>query len=325
MSLLIDPRNLIAKAYNREKGTDIKWSDLSIDSFGDNIIPGNTNNTMITVSYGAFGSVTIYYNRYPISDHITWSTKDLLALPAVVTGKVRDLLPQINARFGLTLTASEIEDTTYPLPTGTAFDITITIADSYAFTKGSKFTVSVNAGYKMIDGLCCQDITMTDGARNLRPDIFQVINESSDYSRYGSNRVAPWTLTANVDYTPIAHILRNVGVVDAYSYDTRVVNSQKGFWAQFVAAVKSVDGNPWVNQSAGLAHNLHAALPVYNGPVAGAKGYACRVYASYDSWLANSTCDLTNPKYDNVLVMLAVSGYMNDNMKANFMLFHYND
>lgn len=329
MAAYTDVRSLIAHRFNSEYGTDLKFEQLVIDSIQSNDIPDMLQyNTIITVSGANKDPLSVFYNRFDIKTYVSMP-KIELQLPSNADGTLAQLLPYVNDLLGLDLTADEIVPGNYSVEK-TEFTIRFTIADSINFIRDSYFDITVAAGYRLHKGnLHCPPVDFKSPRGFYKPDIYQAPNELSGYSRYGTDRSMPALVSAHIDYTPVAHILRNICAPESYSTNSdghvRITN---GNMAQLMSALRSVDGNQYTVSSRDIT--LYFTWVVYNGPTKEARGYSTRLY-SYDhipvyiepkEMLA--AYDMVDESYDNVLIMTTLDGNSNYTMKVAHLLFHYN-
>lgn len=100
--------------------------------------PETTGDTAVVVTgvlaEGYKGSVTVTYNRVPITAVVGANSDEFEVGSAT---NVSDLLAQINARFGINLTAAEITDAALPDVTGGAASFDLVIAASCLVYSGT--------------------------------------------------------------------------------------------------------------------------------------------------------------------------------------------
>lgn len=329
MTAYVDVRELIIKRFNSEYGTDLTFDQLDIDSIQANDIPDMlAYNTIITVSGAGKDPLSIFYNRFDIKT-VVGTAKIDFQLPSNADGTIHQLIPLINQRFGLNLTATEVQVGTYTT-VNTEFKITVTIAESINFITDSFFELTVAANHQLHMGvLHCPPVDFRTPRAICKPDIYQCPNELSSYSRYGTDRAMPALISAHVDYTPIAHILRNICAQEGYAQsDYAKVRITNGNIAHLMSAIRSVDGNPYTISSRDIT--LYFTYIVYNGPTKNARGYATRLYEypNYPSYFetkeAMQSFDMVDESFDNVLIMTTLDGSSNYTLKVAHMLFHYN-
>lgn len=330
MALYNDVRPIIAGQFNKQYKTDLTFDQLKIEDLANNEIPDMLKyNTVITVSGAGKEPLAVFYNRYPISDVV--DTKQTLLMPSKNNDSVHAMLPTLNKRFGLDLSVTEVEDAPIDLAIG---DVTVVIKDSINFIAGSSFTFKLdfNTGtvYNGVPVFCQ---TLYNNGR-MRADIYQLNCSDANYPEYmyGTKSSFPGLVTANVDYTPIAYILRNVGISEQWYVDNRVHYEPGGTLGHVFAAMRTIDGNPYVNDwfnSAGNQFGVYCWMPIYNGPTKDCRGLACRLaQVDMTQWLDTSerlaAIDLVNTDYDNVLIMRPSPYGRNLGLKMTHMICHYN-
>jgi len=330
MALYNDVRPIIAGQFNKQYKTNLTFDQLKIEDLANNEIPDMLKyNTVITVSGAGKEPLAVFYNRYPISDIV--DTKQTLLMPSKNNSSVHAMLPTINKRFGLDLTVDEVDDVPIELVVG---DVTVAIKDSINFTTGSSFTFKLdfNTG-TVYDGVPVYCRTLYNNGR-IRADIYQRCCSDSTYAgyMYGTKTSFPGLITANVDYTPIAYILKNVGISEQWYEDNRVSREPGYTLGHVLAAMRTIDGNPYINDW--WYHNpdpfgTFCWMPVYNGPTKNCKGLACRLaQVDMTNWIDTpdllAAIDLVNTEYDNVLIMRPSPYTKNSGFKMTHMICHYN-
>lgn len=318
MSAYISIEDQLTAAFNTAKNTKLQWKDLEVRSI---VTPDFTyppqyreKNTLVTLG-NKLDVVNVSYDRVPIAEHLTVPEGIKLALPKSANGNTTQLLPYISKAVGIDFTATDFVEAEYVISTSLR-NIALTVAPtSLRWVPGGVLTVSVAGMYKLRNGQC-EHIPIA--LAWLTPDQF-----NADHVAAGQKgtSTSPLILTGGIDYTPIRNILRNVAVYDAYA--TSRLTSITGFHQQIAAAMASVDGYPWVVASSAVKYNLMDAWPVYNGPTAGARGFAVRT-VNQELPERRSMVSLVNLDYDRVLIM-RVNPLQCTGIQNNMVLLHYNE
>lgn len=317
MSAYISIKEQLAAAFNKSKGSNWKWEELEVRAIAltDFTYPPQyrATNTLITLGHGD-DVVNVGYDRLPVADHLTVPEGIKFALPKTANGKVRQLAPYLGRTIGIDFDETDFVDEIYVLNSNLA-NINLKIAPtSLRWLPGGVIPLTLAHRFRLRNGVC----EMMPIQFNHTPD--QWYTDHQAYSQINT-RASPLLLTADNDYTPIRNILRNVAVYDTYTTDR--FQSITGFDQQLAAAMASVDGFPWVLTSDSRNFNLRETWAVYNGPTAGARGWAIRSYQLEGADL-RAILSLVNPEYDRVLIM-RLHETVCANLQSNMVVLHYNE
>lgn len=317
MSAYISIKEQLAAAFNKAKDSNWKWEDLEVRAIAltDFSYPPQyrTTNTLITLGHGD-DVVNVGYDRIPVADHVVVPEGIKFALPKTANGRIRQLAPYLERVIGLEFDATDFVDETYVLNSNLA-NINLRIAPtSLRWMPGGVIPLTLVHRFRLRNGVC----EMMPIQYNHTPD--QWYTDHQAYSHIGT-RASPVLLTADNDYTPIRNILRNVAVYDAYTTDR--IQDINGFDQQLAAAMASVDGLPWVIAADYRNFNLKESWVVYNGPTAGARGWAIRSYQLEGTDL-RAVMSLVNPEYDRVLIF-RLHERICTNLQSNMVVLHYNE
>lgn len=317
MSAYISIKDQLTAAFNKAKGSKWKWEDLEVRALvlTDFTYPPQyrTTNSLITLGKDD-DVVNVGYDRVPIADHLTVPEGIKFALPKTANGKVRQLAPYLHRVIGLEFDESDFVDDTYVLSSNLA-NINMQIGpNSLRWLPGGVIPLTLVQRFRLKNGVC----EMMPIQFNHNPD--QWYTDHATYSAIGT-KASPLLLTADNDYTPIRNILRNVAVYDAYA--TKLIQSITGFDQQICAAMASVDGLPWVITADNRNFNMNGTWAVYNGPTAGARGWAVRSYQLEGTDL-RAVMSLVNPNFDRVLI-LRLHERACTNLQSNMIVLHYNE
>lgn len=317
MSAYISIEKQLAASFNKAKGTELAWEDLEVRAIAltDFTYPPQyrATNTLITLGHGE-DVVNVGYDRLPIAEHLTMPEGIKFALPKTANGSCRQLAPYLGRVLGLDFSESDLMDDKYTLNSNLANINLRTAPSSLRWLPGGVIPLTLVHRFRLRNGVC----EMMPIQYNHTPD--QWYTDHQAYSQINT-RASPLLLTADNDYTPIRNILRNVAVFDSYTTDR--FQSITGFDQQLAAAMASVDGLPWVITSDYRNFNLRETWAVYNGPTAGARGWAIRSYQLEGADL-RAPMSLVNPEYDRVLI-LRLHETICTNLQSNMVMLHYNE
>jgi len=317
MSAYISIEEQLTAAFNTAKGSNWTWADLEVRAVAltDFTYPPQyrSTNTLVTLGHEE-DVVNVGYDRLPVADHLNMPEGLKFALPKTANGKCRQLAPYLGRTIGIDFAPSDIADDTYAL-NSTLANINLRIAPtSLRWLPGGVIPLTLVHRYRLRNGIC----EMMPIQFNHTPD--QWYTDHQAYSQIGT-RASPLLHTADNDYTPIRNILRNVAVYDAYA--TKLINGGTGFEQQLPAAIASVDGLPWQVSGSNTVFNLCNSWAVYNGPTAGARGWAVRTYQLEGTDL-RAIMSLVNPDFDRVLIMRLHERNCT-NLQSSHVVFHYNE
>lgn len=332
-----DVRPLLAAKFNKEYGTKFTFDELNILALDDNVMPDTSAyNTMVTLEHVGYEPLTVFYNRGNFADSIPKGI-DIL-LPDNSYNTVAKILPLVMYKYDLGLTPKDIVDAPVEYVNGY---VNVVVKPDINFSNACILPIRILIGAVADDSKPIVDVTFKSrfGGLEARPDIFQKVFESKITSlhRYGSDSTIGHLLTAQTDYTPVAHILKNVVPYELY-YSTIVLNSNAyGLLGLVLNAMSSVDGNDYRLLSHEVGVGLPNIYPAYNGPVDGLSGqflkYTILAGENLDGVSADvgglaAAVKLANREFTHVLIMetwvpnsATPSAYQ---AKPSFLICHYN-
>lgn len=298
MGLFINPMEFYAKEYSKATGTAVTADDIELQSITavPNYYPpeNRVKNTMAKVVHGKV-PVNIFYDRVSFSRYAWPASMPSITLPSDCAGKVRNLIPKIREVFGIEFLPEEIEDDTFTIsPTLNQIVVRLTAVCRY-FTQES-FTLKVAGSYEVVDGQVIH-VMLEESAD---PDAWR----EGSIAWYGAAAKLPHStiMTARIDYTPIADILREFYPRSVFTDDWRLIRNRSGTNGLLLAAMKSVDGLPWTSENASRMNNLYMAYITYNGPTKHAKTHGLH-WSGTLPMEQQAIMDLVNLDFDNVMII----------------------
>lgn len=266
----------------------------------------STKNTALKISYDD-RSYLVLYNRRDIQ---TWMEPNLTAGAHIPIDEsavsTKDLLPELNRRWGFDFTENDIKDVPIEYRNGR---VVIPMGDANLWFVGE---------------LLLPIWPKEDGAYVVpwEPRIAVSPNATGDLTR---ELTTGTIVTYNVDYSGISAVCAAVPVAPSRAW----VNTDTTKLAALASAMRSVDGLPWYASTAAMgAYNIVYSHCLYNGPT---EGFKLELPKQGAAWF-NSFSDQDNSycRYDqyvnkamrNVLVLALNHNYGITNLNG-LLFIHY--
>lgn len=321
MSVLIDIKQQFVDSFNADSGLSLTYSDLKVQGpvAVDATYPPayRTKNTVITFSYQD-KILNVSYDRIAIENTLGVPGGVTIALPFDTDGTTHKLLDEVSKRLGEPITPLDIVNETFDvskLP-GT---IELTVAStSLRWLPGTKLLLNVKGTYRIVDGVCEQVPLVF----SYTPDSYEA--EGVAVNQKNGLRTHPVFNTGQFDYTPIAHLFRNLRSLPTYSTTGANIINLYTINNVMVEALRSVDNIPWIiTTNVAYMYNLYAAWVVYNGPTEGAKAALIRSYTVDPNELV-AALDIRETEFDNVMLLRLNTTYNTKSLPA-LLPIHYNN
>lgn len=294
MNLFISPIDFFAKEYSKATGTQVTASDIAVDyvTTVPNYYPPDkrVKNTMARIVHDKL-PVILFYDRVSIDRYLWLANAPSIALPSTAKGRVRELIPNLNKAFGLSLEEIEIEDDAYVI-NGSLTSVTFRLHQECRYFLPSSFSVTIAGSYEIVG----DEVQHVPIDMPTKPFLYQDAEDSYTGARAVHCSAA---MTARNDYTPIADILENISAFPAGP----LFIDYTGINGLFFSALKSCDGMDWnVGGHASRIQNLFNGSVIYNGSTKSAAGNLVKYRnGPGDEFIPGN--ELINEEFDNVLIM----------------------
>lgn len=272
----------------------------------------STKNTAIVAKYDGIGHV-VCYDRQVLS---TWLAPTLAVMPPMAITHsspktTHDLWYDFDRRYQLGITADEIVDEAIDVTTGS---VTFTLNDKNPWFIGS---VTVPVVKVFLDG---NDLVYD---YEWMPSAFEM-SPADALATYGITaaqydaRIDATLLTYGVDYSTQSAALSTIAPQASFDNWTSISSANA---TALAAALKAVDGTPWINGATNTAYNLANSCVVYNGPTEGYSGLSSFMHVNltadcYTSMIYAEIDNVVNKDYANVLIVLINLGYGASNLRG---------